>query len=207
MDKKKKVLILVAILIIIVLILRATYSKYTNEANAIVKERIGQWVIKVNDQDITENVKEFEISDFVWNWSDTSHVKEPKVAPGMTGNFNLKIDSTGTDVSIKYTITIDEAALRKIADIDLEITGVILNGEEQTLSKDENENIVIERIKKLEQIKSENETDRIDNLNVEITWKNDDTEETNKKDSIVGSVANTQITMPIKVDVIQYTGV
>ena len=42
MDKKKKVLILVAILIIIVLILRATYSKYTNEANAIVKKTLGQ---------------------------------------------------------------------------------------------------------------------------------------------------------------------
>lgn len=207
MSKKKKTLILIVILVILVLILRATYSKYTNEASAMVKERIGQWVIKINDQDITEDIKEFVISDFTWDWANAPHVKEPKVAPGMTGNFNLKIDPTGSDVSIKYTITIDEAALRKIADIDLEITGVTLNGEKQILSKDENGNIVIEEIKKLEQIKSENEADRIDNLNIEVTWQNDDTEEKNKKDSIVGSVANTKITMPIKVNVIQYTGV
>lgn len=242
MSKKKKILILIAILIIVVLIIMATYSKYYNEANAVVQEKIGQWVIKVNDVDITGSTQEFTISDFTWDWSSTPHVKSPKVAPGMTGSFSLNVDPTGTDVSVKYTFTIDESALTKLADINLKVTGITLNGTALTIteedsSDDENtnsteteseestaestvksyplvvrksennsDNIVIEQVKKLETIKSETESDRVDNWKIEVTWENEDTDESNKEDSIVGSVANTTISMPVTIDVIQYTG-
>ena len=154
-----------------------------------------------------------EIDDFTWNWSESPHVKEPKVAPGMKGYFDLKIDPTGTDVSIKYTLTIDDSKIAEMlgisADeakdrINLKMTGIVENGVEIELPRDEDGNIVITKIKTLEQIKSENESDRVDNLEVEVTWENN--EDNNDIDSQIGSVANSTIKLPVKVDVIQWTG-
>lgn len=206
MSNKKKILVVIAILVILVLIIISTYSKYVSDGEAVINKKIGQWIIKINNQDITEDVKEFEIDNFTWDWENSPHVKEPKVAPGMKGKFTLEVDPTGTDVSIKYKITIDKNVLTQVADINLKITGLTVNGVKENLTEDDSGNVLIERIKKLEQIQSTNETDRIDNLEIEVTWENDDTEEGNKQDSIVGSVINRQIKMPIKVDVIQYTG-
>lgn len=217
-NNKIKIVLLVVILILLILILKLTYSKYVNESSATISESVGQWNIKINDKDITQADEngvtgEFVIDDFVWDTSQ--HVKSPKVAPGMTGRFYLKIDPTGTDVSIQYTILIDDSKMIEILNseegentltnnIGLKITGIKENGTEIELQRDENNNIIITRVKKLSQIQSENETDRIDNLEVEVVWEND--EANNEVDSIIGSVANRKIELPIKVDVIQYTG-
>ena len=202
MKKTYRIVILVLILILLCLILRNAYSKYANEANAVKNADIGQWIIKINDQDITEETTTFTIADFTWDWENTPHVKEPKVAPGMKGQFSLKIDPTGTDTSIKYTIKIDETELAKLADINLKITGLKENGTEKELTIDENGELVIEKIKELEKIKSP--TEAIDNLEIEVTWEDENTEESNKKDSLAGSVPNTTIQMPVEVNVIQY---
>lgn len=218
MNKKIRVLIVIAILIMLTLVVKSTYSKYTNLAVANVEENVGNWIIKINDKDVTTvdaygNFGVFEIDDFTWNWSESPHVKEPKVAPGMKGYFDLKIDPTGTDVSIKYTLTIDDSKIAEMlgiaADeakdrINLKMTGIVENGVEIELPRDEDGNIVITKIKTLEQIKSENESDRIDNLEVEVTWENN--EDNNDIDSQIGSVANSTIKLPVKVDVIQWTG-
>ena len=214
MSKKKKILIFIIIVVLLILILTSTYSKYVNTSEGSYGKKIGQWEIKINDTDITVNPNPdtdvvFYIDDFEWDWDSEPHVKKPKVAPGMKGNFSLKIDPTGTDVSIKYTIKIDKSVLTNVADINLAITGLEENGNKvdiDTLPEDDDGNLIIEKVKKLSEIQSENESDRIDNLKIEVTWKNDDTEETNKQDSIVGSEANRQIAMPVKVNVIQYTG-
>lgn len=218
MSKKIRVLIVTIILIMLVLIVRSTYSKYTNLAVANVEERVGNWVIKINDKDVTTvdefgNFGVFEIDDFTWNWSESPHVKEPKVAPGMKGYFDLKIDPTGTDVSIKYTLTIDDSKIAEMLGIppggatdriNLKMTGIIENGETLELPRDEDGNIVITKVKTLEQIKSDDEDDRVDKLKVEVTWENN--EDNNDIDSQIGSVANHTIKLPVKVDVIQWTG-
>lgn len=201
MSKKKKILILILILILLVLILRSAFSKYVNEAVGATSNKIGQWIIKVNNQDITEDVNTFLIDNFTW--SENAHVKPPKVAPGMKGHFNITIDPTGTDVALKYTIKIDEKKLREIADINLKITGIKENGVESELKLDDEGNFIIEKEKTLAQIKSD--TEAIDNLEIEVTWVDDNTEESNKKDSEVGSVANRKIQMPIEINVIQNT--
>ena len=221
MKKKVRIVILIAILILLVLIINSTYSKYANRANAVIAENIGKWIIKINDTDITTtdengNAGVFEISDFTWNWDDTPNVKPPKVAPGMHGYFNLKIDPTGTDVSIKYTITIDDAKIAEstgittedgedISDrINLKITGITENGVALELPRDDDGNIIISKVKKLEKIQSTNEADRIDDLQIEVTWENN--EDNNDIDSQLGAIANNTIKLPIKVNVIQWTG-
>ena len=134
----------------------------------------------------------------------------------MSGFFKLKIDPTGTQVSIKYTITIDDSKIAEmlagvgvtgddLADrINLKITGIKANGVEIELPRDDQGNIVISKIKELEDIQSNDETDRIDELEIKVTWE--DNEANNDVDSKIGSVPNNVIKLPILVDVIQWTG-
>ena len=78
MKKKVKFLIIILILILLIFILKSTYSKYVGEAEGDVQATIGQWIIKVNETDITvlpeiegeEQVRsvQFQITknDFIW---------------------------------------------------------------------------------------------------------------------------------------------
>ena len=122
----------------------------------------------------------------------------------MKGTFSLKIDPTGTEVSLKYTIKIDKTALADFEDVNLKITGYTINGDSQTLQEDENGNMIIQKVKTLDEIKSADSC--IDNLKIEVTWENTDTEESNRADSEIGSLPNTVIKLPIEVNFIQYTG-
>lgn len=221
MNKKIRILILIVILILLALIIQSTYSKYTNKSLGTINENVGNWIIKINDKDITEpdendQLGVFEIDDFTWNWDSAPNVLPPKVAPGMTGCFKLKVDPTGTDVSVKYTITIDDSKIEAMLNgigvtgddlaerINLKITGIKENGVSIELPRDDEGNIVISKIKELEKIKSEDEKDRIDELEIEVTWE--DNQANNDIDSQIGSVPNNVIRLPIKVDVIQWTG-
>lgn len=221
MNKKIRILILIVILILLALIIQSTYSKYTNKSLGTINENVGNWIIKINDKDITEpdendQLGVFEIDDFTWNWDSAPNVLPPKVAPGMTGYFKLKVDPTGTDVSVKYTITIDDSKIEAMLNgigvtgddlaerINLKITGIKENGVSIELPRDDEGNIVISKIKELEKIKSEDEKDRIDELEIEVTWE--DNQANNDIDSQIGSVPNNVIRLPIKVDVIQWTG-
>ena len=221
MNKKIRIVILIAILILLALIIQSTYSKYTSKSTGTINRDTADWIIKINDKDITipdENgqVGIFEIEDFTWDWDSAPNVKPPKVAPGMSGFFKLKIDPTGTQVSIKYTITIDDSKIAEmlagvgvtgedLADrINLKITGIKENGVEIELPRDDQGNIVISKIKELEDIQSNDETDRIDELEIKVTWE--DNEANNDVDSKIGSVPNNVIKLPILVDVIQWTG-
>ena len=221
MNKKIRIVILIAILILLALIIQSTYSKYTNKAVGTINETTADWVIKINDKDITipdENgeIGVFETEDFTWDWESAPNVKPPKVAPGMSGYFKLKVDPTGTQVSVKYTITIDDSKIAEmlagigvtgedLADrINLKITGIKENGVDVELPRDDDGNIVISKIKELEDIQSNNENDRIDELEIKVTWE--DNEANNDVDSKIGSVPNNVIKLPILVDVIQWTG-
>ena len=75
---------------------------------------------------------------------------------------------------------------------------------EATGEDEEGTEIEIAIVKLLEDIKSTNESDRIDNIIIEVEWENN--EEFNAKDSELGSVEDNVINLPITVDVIQYTG-
>ena len=221
MNKKIRIVILIAILILLALIIQSTYSKYTSKSTGTINRDTADWIIKINDKDITipdENgqVGVFEIDDFTWDWESAPNVKPPKVAPGMSGFFKLKIDPTGTQVSIKYTITIDDSKIAEMLAgigvtgedlanrINLKITGIKENGVEIELPRDDQGNIVISKIKELEDIQSNDETDRIDELEIKVTWE--DNEANNDIDSKIGSVPNNVIKLPILVDVIQWTG-
>lgn len=205
MNKKIKLVILILILILFVVILRSTYSKYTNTASAVINEDIGKWVIKLNETDITnETITEFEMNKVYWNWDSSPHVKYPKVAPGMEGYFDLVIDPTDTDTSLKYTIEIDDVNV-SIPEVNIKITAIEeLNGKDITLTPNPDGPEVVERIKKLAEIQSQDESERLDTIRIHVKWENN--EANNQTDSEIGKIADNVVSIPIKVNVIQYTG-
>lgn len=222
------------------LILRTTYSKYVSEANGDAVAQIGIWEIFVNGEDIAkpsgkqvtfnidaENVK--------WNNKDATNVKKGKVAPGMDGTYEIKIDPQNTDTSLKYSLELDATSLK---DTNLEITNISLaNGKEFDSIENINEELSgknfseiknygkdkykLTRTKKLkEEIKrqdgSKAEDDkRIDNIIISIIWNTpkagDNSNEFDRRDTILASKVYTKDEknigeLPVTLNVIQYMG-
>lgn len=227
MNKKTKIVLLVLILILLVLIIRSTYSKYTSESDAIIKRNIAQWVIKVNDTDITvaspnnnsnttsdnttsEKSVTFEITgnDVVWN--ENSNVVDGKVAPGMKGYFYLRIDPEKTQTALMYTINVDISNILK-EHINFKIKSVSEENKKSLNISEISENgstlvkaVKIQRIKELAEIQSKAETDRIDTIKVEIEWVDDGNSD--NFDTKVGQIVDKKLTIPVTVNVIQYIG-
>jgi len=205
-NKKIKLIIFILILVLLVVILRSTFSKYANEATAVINEEVGKWVIKLNDTDITTETAstDFNMDKVYWDWDSFPHVKYPNVAPGMKGYFDLVIDPTDTDVSMKYTVEIDDSNV-SIPDVNIKITDIQeINGKELTITSNPDGPEIVERIKKLAEIQSENENERLDTIRIFVEWENN--EDNNETDSEIGKVSDNVISIPIKVNVIQYTG-
>jgi len=194
MKKNKLIILIIIVLIFLISQLVITYSKYVNDAYGEAKEKIGQWVIKVNDTDITTTNNVFSIDNIIWE--EDPNVKEGKVAPGMCGHFDIVIDPSGTDVSIKYSMTIDVSSLSQ-QNCGIGITSIIELGGNELIQTGEN---TYTGIINLDEIK-QNTTNTI---RVNVEWQ--DIEENNKQDYILASNYGTNIEIPIEVDVIQYLG-
>ncbi len=212
---KIRVLISIIAIILLVLIIRSTYSKYANSAVGSLLNRVSNWVIKVNGENITlaDNPAEILIGpdEFVWNWDDVAHVKKPKVAPGMVGSFYLEIDPAGTQVSFEYDISIKNPVV-EIPDVgEVEIDMVMnsieeINGNRTLIETNDPDtgNRIIKRLKPLTEIMNTNPTVQKDLLKVTVEWR--DTGNKDLLDTLAGSEAGHVIEMPIQIHAIQYTG-
>ena len=97
---KKKVIIIIAILAAIILsfIGGQTYSKYVTEVRGDGTAQIATWDFKVNGQ--KEEIQTISLG----STYDSSTLVNGKIAPGTEGNFQIKVDATGSDVGIDYKI-------------------------------------------------------------------------------------------------------
>lgn len=216
MKKVIKCILIILIIILLILILKSTYSKYTSKTEGNVYSEIGQWVIKVNNSDITkpddtdpEKPITFvidKVENFRWDWESHPNVEKGKIAPGMTGEFYITIDPTGTDTSFDYTVSIDVSELEqtnlKITEISL-ADGKNFDNKDKLTTDDKDENQIYTCIKRklLSEIQSENPTDTIV---VKMEWTEDD----DKIDTELGKNAYgvNDISIPVTVNAIQYTG-
>lgn len=217
MNKKIKFILLVLILILLILIITSTYSKYTAEADAVINRDIAAWVIKVNDTDITVKHESsgstgdtgdagsvtFKITGDDIKWDENPHAVEGKVTPGMKGYFYLRINPETTQTALKYTINID---IESISGEHINFrTNLILeeNGKELKTKKG-GKNSIIQRIKPLDEIKSDDIKTRVDTIKVEIEWVDDPA--LNDFDTKVGETLDKTFQIPVTVNAIQYTG-
>ena len=107
MSKKTKKIIFIQIMycifVICLIFITKTYSKYTNFSEGERIFETANWKVKIEDTDITRQ-KESNI-DILLNTDYNKYVTNGKVAPGITANGTFTLDTSGSEVKIKYIIT------------------------------------------------------------------------------------------------------
>ena len=105
---KKSILVGIAVLLLAVVggIAGATYSRYISSASTTPTAKVAKWVVKVNNTDITQaGTTTFQAP---ITWEENENIAEGVIAPGRTGTATLTIDPSGSQVAVKYSITIGD---------------------------------------------------------------------------------------------------
>lgn len=106
----KKLLIILFLIMIIITSIQIinTYALYKNELTGDYNTLLGAWLINVNEHDISSGteVVEFDLPSEYIKYKNSSYIVDGKIAPGGEGYFELLLDATKTDVSVRYNITL-----------------------------------------------------------------------------------------------------
>lgn len=102
MEKQKKsvgttILVVLLLIATVASLIFATYvwAKYSSTQDASASATVAKWNVTASNTDLAF-AKEFK------------HVITPnKLAPGTNGSFSAKLDVTGTEVDVAYTVTIE----------------------------------------------------------------------------------------------------
>lgn len=170
-----------------------TLALFETDSEGTVNNDIGKWVIKVNNETIT-NAEEEEIEITNFQYSSSSLVESGYIAPGGTAYFDLVVDATECDVAVLYSVDLNLDAVSYDTNIsirleDLDGSSVVRTGE-----------YVYSGIIDLASI--HNEETRT--LRIHIRW--DDVAANNASDTELGEVEDSKLTIPIKFHASQYLG-
>lgn len=99
-----RIILLILVLIFAFLVIRSTYSKYLTQTDDNASLHIANWNIKLNDKDISES-KNFT-ADVPIVLDENEYIENGLIAPTSSGNFSLKLESTGTELPFKYTLDV-----------------------------------------------------------------------------------------------------
>lgn len=195
---KSKTQIVLWLLVVIVfsiafVVFSDTLALFETDSEGVVNTDVGKWLIKVNNETITETVNEaIEINSF--QYSSDSHVETGYIAPGGSAYFDLVVDATECDVAVLYSIDLNLDAMDIDANIAISLQD--LAGGQVTRTGE----YVYSGIIDLASI-NRNETRT---LRVNITWTNNDAY--NESDTKLGEVEDSKLTIPIKFHAKQYLG-
>lgn len=203
---KKLLTILVLIMLIVSLFQIANmYALYKEQLESEYTNILGVWSIKVNGSDISsggENLT-FTMTEDNLTYLDNTKIKDKKMAPGRQACFEIIIDPTNTDVSILYTLNIK---LSEILSAKLNLVKV-----ENYFQKDgEVEQVINDKI--FTDIETHQAVIPISTINgkyknhikLYFEWTNDETR--NESDSQLGGTENAKISVPLELNLKQYTG-
>ena len=168
MREKKYIFILITIIIILTSILIGnTVAKYITSASSNADMNIARWQVLVNNTDITSAASLNNVITPVFPGNE--NIASGVIAPTAEGYFDIIIDATNTDVSLKYEITTSDNEDSIVT--DLVMSGYSIDGgERQEIIKDENGNF------KVENNILYNSQDKDITIRVYIKW-NDDTDD------------------------------
>ncbi len=124
--KKWHLVLAICALILCITQIQQTYAKYLDTKEGDTDFTIAKWKILVNQQDITEASTMSSLITPVY--IENEHMKEGVIAPGREGYFDLVIDSSNTEVSFRYDISVTSSENSSVN--DLIITGYSLNDSE-----------------------------------------------------------------------------
>ena len=203
----KKLLTILLLIMLIISFFQITnmYALYKEQLQGDYANLLGVWAIKVNGVDISSGEKnlKFTMTEDNLKYIESANVKDNKLAPGRQACFEIIIDPTNTDVSILYTLNI------KLSEID-EAKMSLVKVENYFQKQDETEQITnetvytgIESHKAVIPIAKINEK-YINHVKLYFEWTN--VEENNESDSILGATESAKISVPLEINLKQYTG-
>ena len=194
---KKHILIVLCVVSVVLLFIQITYtySLFETDRDAVISSPIAKWNIMVNDSFITSDTTQenfFRLGSVQWN--SGGHVREGKAAPGSVGTFEINIDPTNTEVSFLYEITIDTS---DFLNEEFYISGVRELNSEEFVRTGEATYVGVARL-------SDIQNGKIYHVEIDISWNNNDSN--NDKDYQLGISAEEEVTIPVSLRFIQYTG-
>ena len=185
-------LLVVILFFLTFIIFNNTLALFETDAEGVVNNDVGKWVIKVNNETITSTENEaININSFVY--TSNPRVESGYIAPGGTAYFDLTVDATDCDVAVLYTIdlNLDEA------DYDDNISFRLEDSAHTVTRTGEYEYSGIISLASINN--SETRTVRI-----YVTWN--DVAAYNESDTELGKVEDSLLTIPIKFHAKQYLG-
>lgn len=200
----KKIWILSALIMLLITLyqINSTYAKYFSQAEGIVEESIGKWIVKVNNTNIAVegDIQEFTINQLTYNSND--YVLDGKIAPGLLGYFDVEIDATDASVAVRYDVSINFNELDLSDSINFSKLVKVVDNIESNTGIIKTDVSTYTGIISLEDI----EAGKTNTIRIYLSWEDDGTGTNDKNDSILGTTKDTQVSIPVKVKASQYIG-
>ena len=179
------------LLIASIYLIKETYAVFETTGTGTADFSIGSWVINLNNIDISSGqTVSFSINSFTY--SENSHIANGVIAPGRSGYFDLILDPDGTDVAVRYDITLDmeEEYANNITYYVTTTDGTTIRTGENTYSG----------IIDLDSI----DDGDVATLRIIVEWVNNGSYDAS--DTELGLENNASISIPAEINVVQYLG-
>lgn len=200
----RKIWILSALIMLLVTVyqINSTYAKYFTEAEGIVEETIGAWIVKINGTNIATgtDLQSFTINDLTYNSND--YVLAGKIAPGLLGYFDIEIDATEASVAVRYDVTIDFSSLNLSDSIKFTKLVRVVDGAESEEGITKTAESTYTGVVSLADI----EAGKTNTIRVYLGWEDDGTGANDEEDSALGTNKDAQVSIPVTVKASQYLG-
>lgn len=200
--KKTWILVCIIMLLFTSYQIATTYAKYMTEATANIEKTAGAWVIKINDNDISNSNSEttFDIDDLIF--PESEFVVEGKLAPASSGYFDVVIDPTGTSVAVRFDVTLDVSGLSAYDAINFTAVYRVINGEEVSANMVRTGDHTYSGVISLDDVKE----GIASTMRFYIGWEEDETEEGDESDTQLGNIKDVTTKLPVNVVISQYSG-
>lgn len=202
-NKSVKIILLILVLIVLFLVIRSTYSKYISTKDSGTNFHISKWNILLNNKNISEN-KDFSQDIQITYNENTENIAQGVIVPTSKGYFEVKLESTGTELPFEYTLKIKQEEDLDNSIPDFKITSYILNDNEIVeLDPDQTEIVgTVEPPKDVDGKFTGQEV--INNFIIYVEW--DDTENNvldNQGDVAISKNPDTMAIIPIELNIKQ----
>lgn len=205
---KKLLTILVLIMLIISFFqITSMYALYKEQLEGEYSTLLGVWAIKINETDISSGGQDliFNITNDQLGYVGSNYIQAGKIAPGGQSYFDLVIDPENTDVSIIYQIDVgsDTEANANVELISVE--NYFGQGNDGQTNKTTNDETYTNGNSYTSIIPIDMITGGYKNyIRLYFKWINDETK--NLTDTTLAETEGSKISIPLEVNLKQYTG-
>lgn len=191
--KKSLILLIMCVIALLVYEIISIYAVFYSEVGAKVNLQNGVWNISVNGTQITKGVDTQFVIDEI-STTENDYVKPGRLAPGLSGSFELAINPEDTNVAVRYDVTLNQEELGN-SNLNIKSIKEVEQGYELIKTAVNTYTGIIS----LEQINN----GAIHKMKVDVEWVDDNNDES---DTELGMDESHQLKIPISVHVIQYLG-